>query len=147
MCLTHAPPADGKLLCLTSDDGSASLLETKAYSLVRRLQGLHSAAIGCCCFSPDSSRLCLGSKDKTATLIEVKTGLLVRQLDNLHDGEIRCCCFSPDGTALCLGSEDFSACLVDVVSRKDQRRHPLVEAVGKRRRQFKGPSSTTMILG
>jgi hypothetical protein len=68
---------DGSTLCLTSDDKTASIVDTATGMRIYTLEGMHSDRITSCAYSPDGSTLCLTSDDKMASIthLDVRTML------------------------------------------------------------------------
>ena len=112
-----------QLLCLTSYDGSVSLLDVATGERLRYHKP-HDNWINNACFSPDGKTLCLASKDGSASLIDTLSGksrclagrrysadTLFHRPPRAEHGAVLDCCYSTDGKLVCLATAGGTAAL------------------------------------
>jgi WD40 repeat protein len=111
--------AAGDRVLVGNDDGTLSLWDLRARSLVRRWRA-HAGAIHGVAFSPDSRLCASGSDDGTVKLWRIPSGEPVRTLLG-HSGWVGQVSFSADGAHLVSASADGTLRTWDVESGTSER--------------------------
>jgi WD40 repeat protein len=96
---------DGRLIAVTAEDGSASILDSRTGAVRQRLTGARATLFDVV-FSPDGQLLAAASADGTARIWTIG-GRPVTVL--VHDGPVRDVEFSADGTRVVTASDDGTA--------------------------------------